>query len=70
MRSIWEIKTDHGTNIPDDSKVKDKLQKDDSGGLIFRTNMEVSHSIGLATKPLLRVTTFRFWGKTILRLWG
>lgn len=70
MRSIWEIKTDHGKNIPDDSKLKDELRKDDSGGLIFRTNMEVSHSIGLKTKPLLRVTTFRFWGKTILRLWG
>lgn len=70
MRSIWEIKTDHGKNIPTDPKLRQHLRKDDPDGLIFRTNQEVSHSIGNPTKPLLRVTTFRYWAKTILKLWG
>ena len=69
MRSIWEIKTDHGKTIPNDADVRDHLKKDDPDGLVFRTNTEVSHSIGRPSKPLLRVTTFRFWAKKILKLW-
>ena len=69
MRSIWEIKTKHGNDIPDDPKVAQHLKKDDPDGLIFRTNTEVSHSIGRPSKPLLRVATFRFWAKKILEMW-
>ena len=69
MRSIWEVKTKKGKYIPDDQKVAQALGNDDPDGLVFRTNTEVSHSIGRPSKPLLRVTTFRFWAKKILELW-
>ena len=70
MRCIWEVKTNGGENIPNDPSLKAHLQKEDPDGLIFRTNMEISHSIGRPSKPLLRVVTFRFWAKKILQLWG
>ena len=69
MRSLWEAKTRKGKVSTGDTTFDDELKRE-PGKFIFRVDMEVSHSIGEHTKTLLRVTTFKYWGKKFLRLWG
>ena len=69
MRSLWEVKTNSGKLSTGDSVV-DAEMRNAPGKLIFRVNMEVSHSLGEHTKTLLRVATFRHWAKKALALWG
>jgi hypothetical protein len=69
MRSLWEVKTNHGQQPSGDSALDGKGHAE-PGHLVFRVNMEVAHSIGKETKTLLRVTILKYWGERILRLWG
>lgn len=68
MRSLWEVKTNHGQKPSGDSAL-DAKARTEPGHLVFRVNMEVAHSIGEATKTLLRVSILKYWGQKILRLW-
>lgn len=69
MRSLWEVKTKKGKLPRGDRKLDEEL-RNVPGCFIFRVNVEVSHSIGEHSKTLLRVTTFKFWAKTMIGLWG
>ena len=69
MRSLIEVKTRRQTVSTGDAEL-DSLLDSPEGQLIFRTNMEISHSLGIESKTLLRVITFRFWARHILRVWG
>lgn len=69
IRSLWEVKTNRG-KIPINNAKLDAEMRRDTGKFIFRVDVEVSHSIGEHTKTLLRVTTFRYWARQVLALWG
>lgn len=69
MRSLWEVKTSKGERSTGDPKL-DGIIKSEEGKLVFRINMEISHSLGVESKTLLRVVTFKFWAKHFLRVWG
>ena len=69
MRSIWEVRTNGGKISTDDSSLDKGLQNKE-GKMIFRVNMEISHSIGINSKTLLRTVTFKYWAKIILNHWG
>ena len=69
MRSLWEVKTNHG-KLPSGDSALDAYSYTKPGHLVFRVNMEVAHSIGTPTKTLLRVAILKRWGRKILRLWG
>ena len=45
-----------------------KARKHDKENFLFRVDKEVAHPVGRETKPLLRVTTFRYWGRRVLAL--
>lgn len=69
MRSLWDVKTHKGKRSTGDAALDGEMSRD-PGKLIFRIDQEVSHSIGAHTKTLLRVSTFKYWGKKLLHLWG
>jgi len=69
MRSLWEVKTRKGKVSTGDATLDHELKRE-PGKFIFRVDKEVAHSIGEHTRTLLRVTTFKYWGKRFLRLWG
>jgi len=68
MRSIWDARTCKGTKSTGNPRL-DEDMKNETGKLIFRVNMEISHSIGEHSKTLLRVTTFKYWAKRVLKQW-
>ena len=69
MRSVWDAKTRGGKDSTGCKDLDNELVNE-SGKLIFRMNVEVSHSIGIHSKTLLRVATFKYWAKRILTHWG
>jgi hypothetical protein len=69
MRSIWDAKT-RGGKLSTGNADLDKELKNKEGRFIFRVNQEISHSIGDETKTLLRVVTFKYWAKLVLKQWG
>jgi len=68
IRSIWDARTCGGKK-PTGNRRLDEEMKNETGKLVFRVNMEVSHSIGKHSKTLLRVVTFKYWAKRVLKQW-
>ncbi len=66
MRRLWEIKTENGRKATGDPKLDVKKNNPDS--LIYRIDKEIAHPLGLPTPTLLRVLTFKYWGKKILKM--
>lgn len=78
MRALLQIKTRNwadptGDAVLDSIAIGDaakKARKEDKENFLFRVDKEVSHPVGRETKPLLRVTTFRYWSRRVLALFG
>ena len=68
MRSIWDARTCNGKKLTGNPRL-DEDMKNETGNLIFRVNMEISHSIGEHSKTLLRKATFKYWAKRVLKQW-
>lgn len=66
MRRLWETKTKNGSVKTGDADLD--VKKGDPNSFVYRIDKEIAHPLGLPTSTLLRVATFKYWGRKILAM--